>query len=204
MEPDIQVEAINIIENRISNIINRFQKPFISEKIKSFKDELTRQLKATDCSQITTYKDPGQKEDIEKVDEESENRTKYDHIMLAVERLSSQLGMDPELIKTMIEVESNFNPDAVSSCGAMGLMQLMPATADHLGVQDPFDIYENLKGGITYIKSLMESFSGDIKLALAAYNAGSAKVEEFGGIPPIEETQNYVYKILASYNPSLL
>ena len=203
MEPDVQIEAINVIENRINNIISCFQKSFIPEKIETFKDELANQLRANNADRSASG---GVTDTMEKIniDHKEEQGKRYEKIISSVEELSSQLGMDPALIKTMIAVESNFDPDAVSSAGAMGLMQLMPSTADYLGVQNPFDIYQNLKGGITYLKSLTDRFGDDLKLALAAYNSGPSKVEKYGDVPPIEETQNYVNKILASYDPELL
>ncbi|MBN2072709.1 MAG: lytic transglycosylase domain-containing protein [Actinobacteria bacterium] len=127
-----------------------------------------------------------------------------ENIIRMVEMFCNETGVDPDLIKEMIKVESNFDPGATSGSGAMGLMQLMPDTAKSLGVTDAYDIYQNLNGGITMIKKLLESFNGDVKLALAAYNAGSGRVKEYGGVPPIPETVNYVNSILSAYNPALL
>lgn len=107
-------------------------------------------------------------------------------------------GLDPDLLSSVMEAESGFNPRAISSKGAQGLMQLMPETAKGLGVQDPFAEGENIAGGARYLKSLLDRFS-DLRLALAAYNAGPAAVEKFQGIPPYPETQQYVERVLSIY-----
>lgn len=103
--------------------------------------------------------------------------------------------VDPLLVKAMIEVESGFNPNAVSHVGAQGLMQLMPRTAKYLGVEDSFNPEHNINGGVKYFKRLLDRFNGDIKLALAAYNAGSRKVHKYRGVPPYSETRNYIEKV---------
>ena len=107
--------------------------------------------------------------------------------------------MDPELVRAIVQVESNYNPYAVSPRGARGLMQLIPATARRFGVTDIFDPEENLGGGIRYLKYLMGMFDGDLQLSLAAYNAGENVVARWRRVPPIPETRNYVRKIGAIY-----
>jgi soluble lytic murein transglycosylase-like protein len=116
-----------------------------------------------------------------------------------ISNLSKKHGVDEKLVQAVVRQESGFNPKATSHCGAMGLMQLMPATAKGLGVTDAYNPVQNLDGGIRHLKGLMAKYNGNIVLALAAYNAGGGNVDKYGGIPPFKETQNYVKSILANY-----
>jgi hypothetical protein len=103
--------------------------------------------------------------------------------------------VEPSLVDSVIRVESNYNPNAVSSAGAMGLMQLIPSTAKRFGVNNTFHPEQNIEGGVRYLKYLMQLYNGDERLALAAYNAGEGAVAKYKGIPPYPETQNYVYQV---------
>ncbi|HPE28977.1 MAG TPA: lytic transglycosylase domain-containing protein [Candidatus Mcinerneyibacteriales bacterium] len=113
-----------------------------------------------------------------------------------IRQAAHHYGVDSRLIEAMVQVESRFEPFAVSRVGAMGLMQLMPETARQLGVANPFDIEENIYAGVRYFKSLYNRFNGNLRLSLAAYNAGPAAVEMYGGVPPYPETMSYVEKII--------
>ncbi|HEM45662.1 MAG TPA: DUF4124 domain-containing protein [Alphaproteobacteria bacterium] len=115
-----------------------------------------------------------------------------------IARTARDCGVDPALVKAVVAAESNFEIEAVSRVGAQGLMQLMPATAAELGVEAPFQPLQNLKGGVRYLKQMLDRY-GDVERALAAYNAGPAAVDRHGGIPPYRETQAYVKRVLNYY-----
>ncbi len=116
-----------------------------------------------------------------------------------IQRAAERYRLDPELIKAVIKVESDFDPHAVSKKGAMGLMQLMPATAKEMDVAAPFAPQENILGGSRYLRKLINLFDGDLRLALAAYNAGPNRVLENGRVPRIAETEKYVKRVLMEY-----
>lgn len=116
----------------------------------------------------------------------------------AIREAALRSGVDPKLVKTVMLVESNFNPRAVSRKGARGLMQLMPETARRFGVSDRFDALENIRGGVEYLALLLKLFPGDVALALAAYNAGENVVARYAGVPPYAETREYVRRALVA------
>jgi len=117
-----------------------------------------------------------------------------------IHKAASKYDLEPELIRAVIKTESNGNHRAVSRKGAVGLMQLMPSTANDMNVSNPFNPEENIEGGTRYLKYLLERFKGNMTLALAAYNSGPGTVEKYGNVPPIDETRQYVKRIYNLYN----
>ena len=139
--------------------------------------------------------------DVEKIKNKSRSKnisgkTSYTELKSVIDECAEKYNIDNELIRAMIQVESGWNTDAVSNKGAQGLMQLMPRTAAMLGVDDPFDAEQNIEGGVRYISDLTDKYRGDIEKALAAYNAGPAKVDS-GNIPDV--SKRYVKNIMAIY-----
>lgn len=127
------------------------------------------------------------------------HKSKSDAFNLAVLKAADRYDVDAALIKAVIMAESGYNPTAVSRQGAKGLMQLMPRTARALGVKDAFNPVHNINGGVKYLRQLLNAFDENIRLALAAYNAGTSKVKRHRGIPPIKATRHYVKKVIAYY-----
>lgn len=112
-----------------------------------------------------------------------------------VDRIAVEQGVESPLVRSVIRAESNYNPNAVSPKGALGLMQLIPATARRFGVSDVFDAQENIKGGVRYLRFLLDYYQGNYAKAIAAYNAGEGAVDKYNGIPPYAETQKFVRRV---------
>ena len=121
---------------------------------------------------------------------------RYDHL---IHRASKLNGVSFPLLKAVIKAESNFNPKAVSRAGAMGLMQIMPANLKNFNINKPFDPWQNIRGGSRYLKEMLARFDGQVSLALAAYNAGPHKVDQYNDIPPYPETRNYIKRVMKYY-----
>ena len=205
---NLALARISYIENSFSALekvagqdsaINPTQKDF-SEILNSKKEEKIEKKEDTKpLTEISEEIKPELKEAIElksKIDLKSQS-TNIDEL---IETFSEKYGIDCDFIKAIIKQESGFNPNATSKKGAMGLMQLMPKTAQSLGVIDAYDPSQNIEGGVKYLKGLLDRFDNNQELALAAYNAGPNAVKKYGGIPPYKETQNYVKAIMATYN----
>src|SRR5271155_4294995 len=132
---------------------------------------------------------------------ESLNRAfTQEDIDAAIDQAATRHNVDPSLVRSVVKVESNFNPNAVSRKGAMGLMQLMPSTARSLNVVNPFDPAQNVEAGVKHLRALLDNYRGNVSLSLAAYNAGSAAVSRSAGVPHYRETQNYVRRKTSLYN----
>ena len=139
-------------------------------------------------------------DNLQNADFRSKFRHKKEHLFHPIIlQEASRHEVDPALIKAIIMCESGYNPNAISKKGAKGLMQLMPLTAQALGVEDAFNPEQNISGGVRYFKQLVNRFDGDVKLALAAYNAGSKKVRHYQGVPPYKATHYYIEKVFKYY-----
>lgn len=149
------------------------------------------------ASEVNTYLDGRSHQDL---NHQSLNvGFTQEDIDAAIDEAAARHNVDPNLVRSVVKVESNFNPNAVSRKGAMGLMQLMPATARSLNVSNPFDPQQNVDAGVRHLKRLLESYGGNVQLSLAAYNAGAGAVARSAGVPRFRETRNYVRRITDLY-----
>ena len=173
---DITLQRMNAIERNFQSLISRTQ---TAESAKDFQKILDASVK------------------LDKNPDNKASRTEIDGL---IDEYASKHGIDADFVKAVVRQESGFNPKATSKCGAMGLMQLMPATAKGLGVTNAYDPEQNIEGGTKYLKGLLDRFDNNKELELAAYNAGPNAVKKYKGIPPYAETQNYVKSIMKSYD----
>ena len=181
---DLTLRRLSSIENNINRILN------------TDGDDITsNSAPAVEFKKILDEKMGESKSSIEKIN----FKNSKEDIENLIVKYAQKNNLDPDFIKAVVKQESGFNPDAKSKCGAMGLMQLMPSTAKNLGVKDPYNIVQNVEGGVKYLKSMLDKYNGNMILALAAYNAGPGAVDKYDGVPPYKETQNYVRNILANY-----
>jgi len=130
---------------------------------------------------------------------EQQQQMKGNEYHQVINKYSDQFKVDPNLIKSIIKHESDFNWNAVSKKGAQGLMQLMPDTAKSLGVENPFDVDQNIRGGVEYLAKMLKKYDGDIEKALAAYNAGPTTVDKYKGVPPYKQTRDYINRVIREY-----
>ena len=194
---DITLRRINQIERQFSALDRSEQKNTVEFK-KALDNAMTSNENNSQEAETTTVSaDFVKLPEITTVASLSTKTNALPDFNDIIKTQAAKNGIDENLLKAVIKTESGFNPNARSSVGAMGLMQLMPQTAQSLGVVDPYNPQQNIEGGSKYLKNLLSKYHGNKEMALAAYNAGPGAVDRYGGIPPYKETQNYVQKVLS-------
>ncbi|WP_199883692.1 lytic transglycosylase domain-containing protein [Anaerosinus massiliensis] len=189
------MEGINQVLQRIHTIEDKFSpKNFNNYKFQAYVDQAMKQKNGEINSKAKT----GNAATM--ANKSVASNTASADIASLIDQAAHKYGVDPSLVNAVAKTESNYTADAVSDAGAVGIMQLMPATADSLGVKNIYDPRDNIEGGVKYIKQLLNTFDGDVSKAVAAYNAGPQAVKNYNGIPPYAETQNYVRKVLDLYS----
>lgn len=184
----MEITGIEITLQRINSIEKQFQK-LAGEVKKPDKDFQSILNASMGESSVGSYLGIDKGEDVSK-----------EQVNQLIDAYSQKNGLDADFVRAVVKQESGFNEHATSRCGAAGLMQLMPGTAKGLGVTNPYDAEDNVKGGTKMLANLLKTYGGNKELALAAYNAGGGAVKKYGGIPPYGETQRYVKNVLNIYN----
>ncbi|MEW6202609.1 MAG: lytic transglycosylase domain-containing protein [bacterium] len=191
--------GITRMMERIKQIQERFNAMLPMPRINNdFQSQLKDSLQQNNTAPEELLMNPSKTTPITDELLRTDNTIKYEpgNLDELIKSTADRYNLDTKLLHAVVKAESNYNPNAVSPKGAMGLMQLMPATAESLGVQNPFSPAENIDGGARFLKSLIDKYGGDLQLALAAYNAGPAAVDAHSGIPPYDETRTYITRVL--------